>query len=305
MTRRSTSAALLLLVGVFVLALAASRRVHAQAASADGDAPTFEVASVKANHSGDPGIRFQSPPGGRFTAVNAPVRELIRMAYQLQPFQIVNAPAWVDNDRFDVVAKAPADTPSAAPPGAGGPNTMQRMMQSLLADRFKLKAHRETREMPIYALVLARTDGKLGPKIEVSTTDCAALMSARARGAGAAPPPPLQRGERPQCGMFMGPGNVGAGDVSMTQFANSLGFRLQRSVIDRTGLTAKYSFSLEFAPEQLAFGPPGAPQPALAADPSLPSLFTALQEQLGLKLESQRGPVDVLVIERVDHPTED
>jgi uncharacterized protein (TIGR03435 family) len=161
--------------------------------------------------------------------------------------------------------------------------------------------------MPIQALVMARADGKLGPKIESSSVDCAAMMRGRGAGAGGrgTPPPVPRPGEKPECGMFMGPGTVSAGGVSMDQFALMLSGRTQRVVQNKTGLTGNYSFSLEFTPDQM---PPGGAlingAPA-AIDPNGPSLFTALQEQLGLKLESQRGPVEMLVIDSVKQPTPD
>jgi uncharacterized protein (TIGR03435 family) len=266
--------------------------------------PTFEVATVKPNRSGQPFINFGLQPGGRVSAINVPLKELIRMAYNVQAFQIDGGPGWINSDRFDVTAKAEGDVPPLGP-GQLGP--IQLMMQNLLAERFSLKVRRETREMPIQALVMARADGKLGPKIESSSVDCAAMMRGRGAGAGGrgTPPPVPRPGEKPECGMFMGPGTVSAGGVSMDQFALMLSGRTQRVVQNKTGLTGNYSFSLEFTPDQM---PPGGAlingAPA-AIDPNGPSLFTALQEQLGLKLESQRGPVEMLVIDSVRQPTPD
>lgn len=277
--------------------------------------PTFEVASVKPNKSGDGFIRFGFQPGGRFTAQNAPFIELVRFAFAVQPFQIEGGPAWIRSDRFDVTAKADSAIPPVAP-GQLGP--IQFMMQSLLAERFKLKARRETKEMPIYALVLARSDGRLGKQIERSKVDCEALAAARgrsgmdvARGGGpgrGGPPSPPAPGERPQCGMFMGPGPMGvrlaAGGVTMAQVAQTLSQRVNRVVVDRTGLTGLYEFDLEFTPDQAP--PPGAlTGQAPPFDPNGPSVFTALQEQLGLKLDAQRGPVEMLVIDSVEPPTPD
>jgi len=296
---------------VIGLAIAATPRVAAQAPPAVDPSATFEVASVKANKSGDNRIMISGQPGGRFNVMNAALRQIIQIAYQIQPFQLVGAPGWIDTEHFDIVAKAPAGTPLAGPPGSGGPGPMQMMLRNLLADRFKLKAHTESREMPMYALVLARKDGKLGPRLKASTVDCAAL---RGRGPGGQPPgpppgPPVP-GERPQCGMMMGFGSLAAGGVPMTQLATSLSQRVGRTVIDKTGLTGLYEFNLDFTPEQMPQGgqgpaaPPGAP-PLPPVDPNGPSIYTALQEQLGLKLDSQRGPVDVIVVDSVDRPTED
>lgn len=279
----------------------------AQNAPPAADSPAFEVASVKLNKTGDFAQFFRTQPG-QFTITNVPARQIIQFAYQLQPFQIVGGPDWLLKDRFDVVAKTPANTPPLGPPGANpGPSPMALMVQNLLAERFKLRVHRDTREMPIYALVLARPGGKLGTNIERPTVDCAAV---RGRGPGpggapAGPPAPPKPGERPPCGMFMGPGNIAAGSVTMAQFANSLAARVGRPVIDKTGLDGLWAFDLSFAAEL----PPGAQLPPGVqlppTDPNAPTLFTALQEQLGVKLDATKGPVDVVVIDSVDHPTED
>ena len=147
-------------------------------------------------------------PGGRFTATNIPLRGLIRQAYQLQEFQIVGAPDWTNNERFDIVAKAEGDVGRGLP-GTVGP--MQMMMQNLLAERFKLVSHRESRELPIYALVLARSDGKLGTQLRPSTVDCTAAGRGRAGPPPQGPPPVPAAGERPQCGFMIGPGTMAMG----------------------------------------------------------------------------------------------
>ncbi len=282
--------------------LASVLLVHASAQAPA--TPAFEVASVKPNKSGEGFIRFGMQPGGRFNALNVPLRELIRVAYNVQPFQIEGGPGWINSDRFDVIANADGDI---GPMGPGQMGPVQLMMQTLLADRFALKLRRETKDMPIYALVLARADGRLGPKIEPSTVDCAAM--ARGRGAApaggrGAPPAPPRPGERPECGAFMGPASVAAGGVSLDQLAQMLSARVGRIVQNRTGLTGNYAFNLDFTPDQMpqgGFQPQGAPP----IDPNGPSLFTALQEQLGLKLDSQKGQAEMLVIESVSQPKPD
>jgi bla regulator protein blaR1 len=264
--------------------------------------PSFEVASVKPNKSGDRRVMIQGQPGGRLVATNLSLRQLIRNAYQLQEFQLIGAPDWIDQDRFDIVAKAAAEPPPSSPFGPLGP--MQLMLQSLLIDRFKLVAHEETQELPIYALVPARSDAKLGPGLRPSSVDCEALMAA-ARAGGSAPsfPPP---GERPPCGTQMGPGLLTAGSTPMSQLANVLSPFAHRVIVDRTGLKGRFDIDLKWTPDQMPQGPPppGAPQ-FPPVDPNGPSLFTAIQEQLGVKLDSQRGPVPVLVIEHVEQPTPD
>jgi uncharacterized protein (TIGR03435 family) len=264
----------------------------------------FEVASVKPNKSGDNRVTINAQPGGRFTASNVTLKMLIRNAYQLQDFQIVGGPDWLNSDRFDIVAKAEASDlgdPFRAEQ-QGQPSRGQLMLQALLAERFKLQAHDENRELPIFALVLAHGDGKLGPKAQTSSVDCEAL---RGRGRGA--PGPLPPGERPACGIRMAPGNMSVGGSSMSQFASTLGNFVGRIVVDRTGLAGAYDFDLTWTPEQIANRPPGAPDPIINGvpiDPNGPSIFTAVQEQLGLKLDSQKGPVSVLVIDRAEHPVE-
>ena len=299
----------LLVVALCAASLGAFPRVpRLQAQDADPDAnATFEVASVKANKSGDNRIGIGFQPGGRFRATNVPLRELISAAYgtpqPLPVFQITGGPKWIESDRFDIVAKAPGDPQ----PGPNGPPTaMFAMLRTLLADRFQLILHRESKEMAIYALVPARADGKLGPQLKPAATDCAAMMAA-ARGRGAPPPPPAP-GERMPCGMRMFPGNLSGGSSSMVQLTNVLARFVSRTVVDQTGLAGNYDLDLQWTPDQMPQGrgdpPPGAPAlPAI--DPNGPSIFTAVQEQLGLKLESTKGPVSVVVIDRVEHPTED
>jgi uncharacterized protein (TIGR03435 family) len=292
-------------------AVAASRAQDAPASPAPDrgagpSGPAFEVASVRQNKSGDRGGMFRNQPGGRFNVTNVPLKQIVQLAYAVQPFQLTGGPDWLESDRWDIVAKAEDGNVAPLGPPGTGPSPLALMLQSLLADRFKLKVHRETREMPIYALVLARSDGKLGSKIERSTEDC----GARGRGAGrpggpppAGPPAPPKPGERPPCGMFMGPGSVGAGSVTMRQLADMLSARVGRTVLDKTGLTGSWSFDFEFAPEFIGPPPPGAQLPPV--DPNAPSIYTALQEQLGLKLDAQKGPVEMLVIDSVERPTED
>jgi uncharacterized protein (TIGR03435 family) len=295
---------LVLTAGVAVVAVGFPRAepLRAQAQSTAADGPSFEVASVKQNKSGDAFMRIGGPPG-RFNATNMPLRQLVQLAYQIQPFQLEGGPGWISSDRFDIVAKTDGNLPPQTP---GVPGPIQLMMRTLLADRFKLVLHHETKEQAIYALVMARADGKLGPQLKKSETDCAALAAARGRGAEpSAPPTP---GVRPQCGMMIFPGSLSAGGLPLSQFAANLSGNLQRIVVDRTGLTGSFDVDLTWTPDQMPQQqgprPPGAPEfPPI--DPNGPSLFTAVQEQLGLKLESTKGPVDVLVIDRAERPAED
>jgi uncharacterized protein (TIGR03435 family) len=313
----TTTAALAALAAPFVVGVLNVPRLGAQAPQAPPSAPAFEVASIKPNKSGDGRVMLGNQPG-RFTATNVTLRMLIRNAYQLQDFQISGGPGWLASDRFDIVAKIEAgvqDAMPVGPPAPGqGPTPLQLMIRSLLAERFKLAVHTETKDQPIYALVLARSDGRLGPELKKSDTDCAALMAAmrgRGPGRGMPPPGPPQPGERIPCGIRIGPGNMAVGGMTLAQFANSLGMFVGRVVLDRTDLTGHYDINLTWTPDQMTQRAPGTPadQPirinGVDIDPNGPSIFTAVQEQLGLKLDSQRGPVDILVIDRAEHPVED
>ena len=263
--------------------------------------PKFEVASVRENTADDGKIMIGIQPGGRFNAVNVPLWDLIRQAYAVQRTQLVGAPDWAESARYDIVAKAEGDIQGTPPGGPAGP--LNFMLQDLLEDRFKLRAHRETREMAIYALTLAKADGKLGAGLRPSTVDCAAM---RGRGGRMGlPPGAFPPVERPQCGMRVAPNQVVAGGASLTQLTQMLSQFTQRIVIDRTGLKGGFDIDLTFTPERMPQGPPPPGAPPITIDPNGPSLFTALQEQLGLKLESERAPVDVLVIDHVERPTPD
>jgi uncharacterized protein (TIGR03435 family) len=212
--------------------------------------------------------------------------------------QIIGGPSWIDSDRFDVVAKAAADQQ----PGPNGPPPeLFLMVRTLLVDRFKLVVHNESRELPIYSLVLARDDGRRGPQLNPAAVDCASL-----RGRGGAPPPLPAPGERPPCGIRISPGNLVGGGMGMVQLANALSRlpALNRLVVDQTGLAGTFDFDLKWTPDQIPQTPPGGgPLPSI--DPDGPSLFAAVQEQLGLKLESTKGPVNVVVIDAAERPTED
>lgn len=182
-------------------------------------------------------------------------------------------------------------------------------MRSLLAERFKLSVHRESREVPIYHLILARSDGRLGPELRPSSVDCRALVEAR-KAEGLKPEPP-KPGERPQCGARVGFGEIAAGGQPLFELITILSATVQRNVVDRTGLSGIFDIYLKWTPDQLPPRPPGLPadQPlrinGAEIDPNGPSIFTAVQEQLGLKLDAQRGPVEVLVIDRIERPTPD
>jgi uncharacterized protein (TIGR03435 family) len=260
--------------------------------------PKFEVASVRENTSSSTEVSIGVEPGGRFGAFNIPLVTLMRSAYRLQDSQLVGAPDWTETSRYDISARAEGDLPPSSP--IGPPSTRMLMLQSLLEERFKLKVHREVREQPIYALVTVRSNAKFGPQLTRSDVDCQVKATT-----------PEKPSEWPRCGTSMGFGEIKGRARPMTLLASMLAQVVQRPVVDRTGLAGGYDFDLRWTPDQLPARAPGTPidQPfrmnGVEIDPNGPSIFTAIQEQLGLKLESTRGPVDVLVVDHIERPTPD
>lgn len=305
------------LAGVAGLAAAA---IGIAAAQESKPLPTFEVASVKMNTSGPGGPMMLAPRGERFVATNVPVATLVTMAYQLRPHQLIEPPRWMLMERFDIQAKAPSGTPLVNPQAtqqpflgtAGTPQPFMLMLRGLLTERFGLTAHTETREQPVYTLVRARPDGRLGPKIKPSTIDCAAVMR-RVRESGA--PPAMPSGppkptDPPSCFMFGGMGRLSNASMPIAVLALMLEGQAGRSVLDRTGLEGSFEVDLTWTPDFIANRPAGAPPPppgfnGQTVDLNGPTLFTALQEQLGLKLESGKAEIEVFVIDSVSRPTPD
>jgi uncharacterized protein (TIGR03435 family) len=277
------------------------------------DAPhlSFEVASVKANKSGAMTMSIRTLPTS-FNSTNLPLRTVIMQAYRLSAYQLVGAPGWLDSERFDIVAKAPEGS---------RPEQAMLMLRGLLAERFKLKVHGETRDTQIYALMLARNDGKLGPKLSKSTDDCEKILAERRAQARAGGPPNFQLpgpNEKPVCTFSTRPVPVpngrplmsfNAGGQSLDLLVSRISGMLNKRVIDGTGLTGLYDYQLQFsmlstAPiAGLTTAPPGNATPAAPIDDG-PTIFDAVRE-LGLKLELERGPVEHLVIDSVERPTED
>ena len=294
-------------IGVVAIAGGSVLTALAQAPAQSETQPSFEVASVRPNVSGDTKMSNMTFAGGRYHAINIPLRLLIMHSYGLQPQQLVDAPDWISSERFDVVAKA--DGELDPPVSRDTPSRLHLMIRSLLAERFKLRAHREPRQIDIYALVRARPDGRLGPELKPSAVDCEALRAAR-RGGGP-PPEPTKPGERPQCGARVGAGELIAGGQPLLELVSLLSGTVGRSVIDRTGLNGTYDIYLKWTPDFVRQRPPGSTPGetirinGVEFDPSGPSIFTALQEQLGLKLESERGIVEALVIDHIERPVPD
>jgi uncharacterized protein (TIGR03435 family) len=229
-------------------------------------AARFEVASVKSNLSESTSWSQGMRKGGAFVATNVTFVRLVSAAYGVDVLRVVGGPDWVRDSRFDVNAKAAHELPN---------ETLRLMLQSLLAERFKLVAHTEQRETPIYSMVLARSDGRLGPNLQ-RVNDCA---EARSRKPAESPPPSAS-------------GASGCGPIAV--IASAASRLLGTPVVNNTGITGTFAYSLFYSTEAIN-----------VADLDVPSVPTALREQLGLKLEPARGSVDVLVIESVERPTPD
>lgn len=241
-----------------------------------GQMPAFETASVKPNASGD--FRMRGGTQGRtYTAVNMPLRRIVAAAYQLEleAFRLVGTQPLLGN-RFDITATIPE---------SASPRQVPAMLRTLLAERFKLVTHTETREASVFALVLARRDGRLGAGLREATLDCVA-----AEAAGRIIPTP-QPGQQPQCESEISDGIKGRGQP-LSSLARMLSVFLQRRVEDRTGLTGGFDFDLRF--EAAATGP--------TVD-AASNVITALQEQLGLRLESIRAPMEFVVIDSIEAPS--
>jgi len=292
-----------------VSAIVSGTMVLSLSAQQESARPRFEVASIKPNVSNDGRVSIQRT-GSRYTARGVSLALLIRNAYNVQEFQVIGAPAWAESERFDIVATMP-DGLDPAPIRAGAPSGQAVMLQRLLEERFHLASHKETRDMPVYALVMASGDRKLGPALRRSSIDCAALI-ASARGRGNGPPAPPPPGELSPCSSSVAPGTIVVRSQTMTEFATALsrltntGSSLGRLIVDRTGLDGYYDIDLHFTPDRIPnFGPGGPPQGLPPIDCEAASIYAAMREQLGLKLESQRAPVDVIVLDRVEKPTAD
>ena len=247
-----------------------------------------------------------SSTGGLLSATNWRLTQYMIFAYKLTPNQLQavqsQLPKWADTDRYDIQARV-----------SGNPTKDQfrLMMQALLADRFKLAIHYEIRQVPVLALVLDKP-GKLGPQIQPHPNDAPCSTAPPPPGSAPGPPPTVAGGFPEPCGAVDGwpsqnpPGRIrlGARDLTMEMLATSIdnpAAGIDRPVLDKTGLTGKYDFIMEFTPQINGPLPPGV---NFTPDESGPTFLEALKEQLGLKLESQTGPVDVIVVDHVERPSE-
>jgi len=255
-------------------ALLLSLTIAAGSAVAQQTVPrAFEVASIKLNNSGDGSSAVIPRPGGGLTATNVNLIQLLRFGFQIQEYQIAGQPNWATARRFDIEARAGGNT-AELPADAWQP-----MLQQLLADRFKLTFHREQREVPVFELVVARNGHKLQ---KATLDDCSA--------------PPAG-----SCGTFRASSQQIIGDrVSMDAFATRLSRSLGRTVTNKTNVEGVFNLTLQWTPDAQLNPQPETPTQNGAG----PSIFTAMQEQLGLRLESAKGRAEVLVIDRVEQPSE-
>lgn len=259
----------LFVTGAIALAIVGG---HAQQPAA---APSFDVVSIRLNAAAIQPGRATFPPGG-VSFPDFTLQNLIGFAYGGSPGQqmeVTGGPDWVSRDRYVLIAKTS---------GTASQPEIRQMMRTLIADRFKLKTHTEQKEVDVYAMVLARSDGKLGPNVQPFEGECA---------------PPTT----PPCPALINPSqglNLGGQPMAMLATLLSAGVtQLGRRVVDRTGLTGRYTMRFEYQ-----FNAPGSA--AAAPDSTKPTIFTALQEQIGVKLEPAKGMVNVLVIDSAERPVE-
>jgi uncharacterized protein (TIGR03435 family) len=261
----------------FPLAISTSNASLIRAQSQNAPDVQFDVASVKRNNSGSRGNYFR-PSEGRFSAENVSVQQVLTWAYRVQGFQILEAPGWIASEHYDIEAKAQ---------GQERPAGMAFMVQKLLQDRFKLVLHRDKRELPIYVLTAAKS----GMKLKAGT--CLTRE----------PNTPLVPGQRQSdfCGFGgIGNGTLMATSTTMEIFTDLLTTVLGRKVVDSTGFKGNFDVSMRWMSDPVSTGNAG----RVPTDTTGPSIFTAVQEQLGLKLEASKGPVDVLVVDHIERPSE-
>ena len=220
--------------------------------------PAFEVASIKRNLSGTLNSGMRNQPGGRVTVINMTLRQLVRGMYRFQDYQVVNnAGDWLSTERWDIAAKGEGDVPL---------EQLVLMLRALVTERFSLMTHQERRDMPIYALAMARPNGALGPALRRSSQDCSVPNT---------------------CNVFGDPGVLRATGRTRDDMTRILAPIVERTVVNHTSLSGAFDLELMWN------------------EGDGPSVFTAMQEQLGLKLESERGPIEVLVLDSAKRPTED
>ena len=240
--------------------------------------PNFEVASIKVNTTLSSNRSINFAPGGQLNCTNVPLRMLMQFAYDVRDYQLANLPSWADTEPYDILAKPSEDAIAKDPPANSQASTAQLRLrtQALIAERFGMVLHTEEREMPVYHLVVAKSGSKLGEGKPADNL-------------------PVRGPDAPQ--LSWNGVRVIAKNLTMQRFCDGmLSDRMRRTVIDKTGLSNAYDFKMEFVPDEVT-------TKAGAEAATGPSFLTALQEQLGLRLEGAKGPVKVLVVDKVEKPT--
>jgi len=260
----------------------------------------FEVVSIKPSDQSQVPRMSMSP--GRYNVAGVASQGIVSQALRVPPNRITGLPDWSFKERYTITAKAPEGTPST------DSRAMFVMLTNLLKDRFRMATHTETREMPVFNLVFARNDKRFGPAFKESSAECRAVLAARneqvrggVRAAGMIVPSECES-------VRINPGGTASlNGVPMDMIAQILTPYVGRPLIDKTGLTSYYNVALKWTPEvgSASVAPSGLPAGTLPLDPDAPSLFTAVQEQLGLKLENARAPLAVVVIDHVEKPALD
>jgi uncharacterized protein (TIGR03435 family) len=260
--------------------------------------PRFDVVSIKSSPPGAPN-RLPRISSGRVEIFNSTLKELIRLSYSRFAFdtrEITGGPSWIASERFDIVATM--DQQQSGFDSTGLPTGLDVRLRALIEDRFRVKTHNERREGDVYDLTFARSDKKTSAGLRTVPDMCAAAMKELT-----GPTPPPRRSGPPPCSFGGPPGKLIGTGVTMAMFSAVLSMNVGRPVVDRTALTGSFDIELTFDPASAAQAAPGAPPGPVPTDETKPSIFTALQEQLGLKLESTRGPIDVLVVDQAERPT--
>jgi uncharacterized protein (TIGR03435 family) len=268
-------------------------RVIAQDSISKPAPPEFDVVSIKPNTSGTLGGSARTLPDGSDVLINQPIRSLILAASPVQTREVVGLPDWVTSERYDITLKPPPGTTSTQ---------HRQMMQDMFADRMKLVAHVEQRERDVYSMVLAHADGRLGPELKKSSLDC----GPRPPGSPPPPPPsgpPSEKDFASRCGMMMGRGVLVSGGMPMNNLAVSLYGFAGGEVTNDTGLEGFYALTLKFSPQSNPVAPPDPVSPTALLDDA-PDIFTALEEQLGLKLRHGKKTMPVFVVDHIERPSE-
>jgi uncharacterized protein (TIGR03435 family) len=247
--------------------------------------PEFEAATIKPTAPDARGTVIVMPPGGRLEIVNMTLKAMIENAYSIQPFQISGGPGWLDSDHYDISARAGI---------AVKRDDVLLMLQSLLADRFRAVLRREVKQLPVYALVMARKDKKPGPRLSESR-----------KGGCTEPDPanPTALDPLQLCGNFeLGPDGVTLVGAPIAKLTPLLSRLLGRTVVDRTGLSKNFDIHVEWTPDEfLAMQPPA--RNGARPEPEGPSIFNVFREQLGLEFKTEKGPVEVFIVDRAEKPS--